>query len=74
MTSYYVVKMLYNYSIAFFQIKELQSESDHFKSDLAEARAQYKDCAQEVMSELHLSCLQHDNFRNPCGCKTNDTD
>ena len=36
----------------YFQIKELQSESDHFKSDLAEARAQYKDCAQEVNINL----------------------
>ena len=46
--------MFYRYKPScLFQIKELQSESDHFKSDLAEARAQYKDCAQEVI----LDCL-----------------
>ena len=43
------------YFDSFLQIKELQSESDHFKSDLAEARSQYKDCAQEVISEYKLS-------------------
>ena len=32
----------------FLQAQELQGEVGHFKTDLSEARAQYKDCAQEV--------------------------
>lgn len=55
----------------FFQLSELQNDAEHLKSDLSEARSQYKDCAQEVntsyvtpkihkkLYKFYMDCIWH---------------